>query len=123
MSFLFLARFADFGRARWNGSRVGRVSGIPRGGSEKREQYNLANCVGVREQHYQPVNSNSLAGSRRQAVAQRANVIHIDFLGRFLPALCDLREKTLLLVEWVVKLREAVRDLHTGNEQLEALGQ
>ena len=68
------------------------------------------------------VDANSFAGRRRQAVRQRANVIHVHFLRRFLPALFHLRAKTPLLVERIVQLREAVGQFHPGDEQLESLG-
>ena len=77
----------------------------------------------VREQHHQSVDSDSLARRGRQSVAERANVVVVHFFGSFLPALFHLRAEPPLLVHGIIQLREAVREFHPRDEQLETLRQ
>ena len=77
----------------------------------------------IREQHHQAVDSHAFAGGRRQTVRQRANVIHVHFFRRFLPALFHLRAETPLLIKGIVQFREAVGQFHSRDKQLESFGQ
>ena len=87
------------------------------------KQHHFANRVRIRQQHHQAVDADALAGRRRQTVRQRANIIHIHFFRRFLPALFHLCAKTPLLIERIVQLRKAVGQFHPGHKELEALRQ
>ena len=90
---------------------------------KQREQNHFPDRMRIGEQHHQPVDADSFAGRGRQAVAQRANVIHVHFLRRFLPAFFHLRAKTPLLIGGIVQLGESVGDFHARDEQLEPLGE
>ena len=89
-----------------------------------REQNHIAYARGIRQQHHQPVDADAFPGGGRQAVFQRAHEI-VVLEHRFLIAglFCrDLRIETRGLVFSIVQFREAVGDLASDDEQLEALG-
>src|ERR1700691_4796382 len=75
----------------------------------------------IREQHHQPVNSDSLARRRRQRMAESADVVRVDLFRRFLPTLLHLRAKTPLLIDRIIQLREAIGKLHARDEELKTL--
>ena len=76
------------------------------------------------ENHGQAVDADAFASGGRQAVAQRADVVLVDFgHGLFVAALAlfDLRLEAAELVVRIVQLAEGVADLEAANVELEAL--
>src|ERR1700682_3346961 len=64
--------------------------------TQKWEKNNVANGLGIGQQHGQAVNSNSLPGSGRHTVAERANVIGVNLFGNLITTLGDLLQEAAL---------------------------
>src|SRR6266446_2528913 len=70
----------------------------------------------------EPVDPDSFARRWRHAMAQCADVIQVQLLRHFIPALRHLRQKPALLLGGIVQLRKPVRHLHPGNVDFKSLG-
>src|SRR6266404_4042494 len=90
--------------------------------AQLREQNNVTDGRRVREEHRQAIDADAFARGGRHAVAERADIVPVDLLRRFVSALRDLRLKAALLIYGIVQFRKAVRNLHSGNVDFKALG-
>ena len=88
--------------------------------AQLREEDHIADRRAVGQQHDQPVDAHACAGSRRQAVFERANVISV-VVHRFIIARLfrgNLCLKARGLIFSIIQLGEAIRDLATGYDSL-----
>src|SRR5580692_2303588 len=91
--------------------------------SQQREQNHVANRMRIRQQHRQPVDSNSLSSRWWHPVSQRPNVVNIQLLWHLITALRNLCLESPLLLSGIVQLRKSVRDFHPRHVNLKSLRQ
>ena len=77
----------------------------------------------IGEQHGQPVDPDAFASRRRHGVAQRADVVHVHFLGDLLSSLGHLLTEAPLLLDGIVQLGESVAQLEPAGKEFKSLGE
>src|SRR6266446_4758478 len=86
------------------------------------EQNDVADGRRVREEHRQAIDADAFARGRRHAIAQRTYVVPVDLLGNLVATLRNLCAKAPLLLRGIIQFRKAIGDFHSGDVDLEALG-
>src|SRR5580692_5935618 len=74
---------------------------LPRLCTEQRKKNDVAYRLRIGEQHRQPINADAFAGRWRHAVAKSADVVRVELLGNFFPALRDLSQEAPLLLRGI----------------------
>src|SRR5579884_3210015 len=92
-------------------------------GSQEREENNVANGVGVGEEHGHAIDANANAPGGWEPKRQRANVVLVHLMGFFVAALAfaQLLFEAAALLHGIVKLAEAIGDFHLTGENFPAL--
>ena len=86
-----------------------------------REQQHVADRGRIGEQHHQTVDADALAGGRRHAVLQRADVVLVELHGLLVPGffLRHLFAKAFGLILGVVQLGKTIGDFASADKKLE----
>ena len=87
------------------------------------EQNDVANRIGIGQEHDESVDADAATGRGRQAVFERLDEIVVHWICFFvaLEFFLDLVEEALTLVEWVVELVKGVAELDTADEDFESI--
>ena len=87
------------------------------------KQNHIPNRRRVGQQHNEPIDTDPLARSRRQAIFESANIVVIKVHGLVIPGLFgrDLRFEAIRLIFRVVKLAKSIGQLPPANKKLEPI--